>query len=125
MNGLEGFITSFNSETNRYLIRIDLTGEIKSVKEENIYIPLPNGWMERIDDSTGKSYFIHNTSGETTWSHPILKRGKRKPTEDAARDEFVGQDEEDSDREDRKGDEETGFDRSEFLKQEEKRLRLF
>ena len=63
LNGMEAYITDFNADSQRYLVRLDLTGELKSLKEENLYIPPPADWIERIDESSGKSYFVHSKSG--------------------------------------------------------------
>lgn len=128
LNGMEAYITEFNADSQRYLVRLDLTGEIKSLMEANLYIPPPADWIERIDESSGKSYFVHSKSGETTWTHPILRRvaHKRKSAEKEAKDEFVRAESSFSEDEGEApgADEETGFDRTSFLHQEEKRLRL-
>lgn len=128
LNGMEAYISEFNADSQRYLVRLDLTGEIKSLKEENLYIPPPSDWIERIDESSGKSFFVHSKSGETTWRHPILRRvtHKRKTDEKETKDEFIGAESSSSqdDAEAPSADEETGFDRTSFLLQEEKRLRL-
>jgi hypothetical protein len=129
LNGLECFVLNFDKDSCRYMVRVELTGEHKAIKEDNLHVPTPNGWTERFDSSSGKSYFINDQTGETTWVHPILRRGpsKRKSGLEP-KDEFVRREDELEEEEEPPAtnfqDEETGFDRNEFLRKEEKRLRL-
>ena len=114
MNGMEGFVTGFSSESQRYTVRLELTGELKSLKRENLHIVLPPGIEERIDEASGQPYYLTLASGAVSWRHPILGNRKKKS-------EFVNPE---------SGDEATEtpaageFDRDEFLEQERKRLRL-
>jgi hypothetical protein len=86
------------------MVRIE--GEMKSIKEANLKIPPPPGWTENFDPSTGK-YFYTN-GGQVSWNHPLV--GKKRSHEEDQEDEIR--------------DSETGFSRSEFLMNEEKRLKL-
>ena len=37
------------------------------------HAPLPEGWEALVDPSTGKTYFWHEESNKTSWSHPSFK----------------------------------------------------
>jgi hypothetical protein len=39
----------------------------------NSYGPLPDGWSALADSSTGKTYFWHEETGKTSWTHPSFK----------------------------------------------------
>ena len=123
LNGMEAYVCEYSGETQRYSVRLDLTGELKSVKEDNLHVPAPPGWDERFDESTGKKFYVRTSDGHVTWTHPIFQT--TKPSKRERESEFVGgavEPEEESETDEK--DAETAFDRNEFLKQEEKRLKL-
>ena len=118
LNGLEGYVMDFSSETNRYTVR--LTNEMKSLKKENLFVCLPAGWTQEVDPASGETFFRDSHTNKVTWEHPILGAAKKttRPSEFVERPEnhesaSSGDEEEPAD-----------FSRSEFLEQERKRLRL-
>lgn len=44
-------------------------------EEEEILAPLPTGWTEHIDPSSGQSYFYNSADGTTTWDRPKAQDG--------------------------------------------------
>ena len=112
LNGMEGFV--MERKNDRYTVRLDLTGELKSIKEDNLHVVLPTHWIERFDDSSGKNFYVNSITGVTTWDHPILGR---KSSEKA---EFINPPTET----DTKADDSDEFDRAGFLRDEAKRLKL-
>jgi hypothetical protein len=125
LNGLNGTIVDYKSE--RFLIRLDdpVGGDLKSVKECNLYVLLPDGWSEKMDESSGKPYYVRHEDQSVSWDHPILSRSKQKRKPKEKSEEFVKLDthEEVSDSEARE-ETESGFKRDEFLCEEAKRLKL-
>ena len=118
LNGLEGYVMDFNSETNRYTVR--LSNEMKSLKKENLFVCLPAGWTQEVDPASGEAFFRDVTTNKVTWEHPILGAAKKFkiPSEFV---ESPGNHESASSGDE---DEAADFSRSEFLEQERKRLRL-
>jgi len=111
LNGLYGTIVEFNLESQRYSVRVDGEPQIKSLKESNLKIPVPPDWTEEYDSASGKHFYVHQRTGEITWKHPLFHHSKRKQIEDP---------EDEDDTEDVSGE----FNRREFLRLEEKRLKL-
>jgi hypothetical protein len=118
LNGLKGYIMEFNEETDRYTVRLDVS--IKSLKSENLHVCLPPGWEEHVDPSSGEKFFRNLETRKVSWEHPILGGKKRKIATTFVEEEFVNHEPE-SENEHEKDEE---FDRSEFLVDERKRLRL-
>ena len=118
MNGMEAFVTTFSRETDRYTVRLELSGELKSLKRENLHVVLPDGIEERVDAASGNPFYVTLATGAVSWKHPILGDRKRPKSE------FVGRhssDDEDAGEPAPQADE---FSREEFLEAERKRLRL-
>lgn len=48
----------------------DVDPDLHWVVEEAFNAPLPTSWTEHVDDD-GRIYFFHETSGESSWEHPM------------------------------------------------------
>jgi len=44
----------------------------KSATDTETEMPLPMGWVELIDPSSGKPYYLHEVDGITTWERPSI-----------------------------------------------------
>lgn len=127
LNGAEAYIISYNSEIDRYTVRLnDADSEHKSLKRDNIHVCLPRGWTEQVDQSTGETFYREISSNKVTWSHPILDiANKAEKQKSATQSEFVSViNEDDSGSEVGDDSGSPSFKREEFLEQERKRLRL-
>ena len=120
LNGQEGYI--MQRKNDRYFIRLVDSNQLKAIKPENLHVVLPPGWDEKFDSSTGKKFFI-NPSGLTSWDHPILNTSSCKAR---STDEFVNHHGDMGDKTDDPSDREDPgeFNRSQFLRDEAKRLKL-
>lgn len=126
LNGLTGYIVDFKSD--RYLVRLDGSdnSDLKSIKESNLFVPAPIGWTERVDASSGKSYYVCDKDGSVSWEHPLIGEfASKEHSTSVQSNEFVKLDGQDIERDTLEPvDGETNFNREEFLHQEAKRLKL-
>ncbi len=123
LNGLHGTVVDYKSE--RYLVRLDdsYADDLKSIKEHNLHVPPPTGWEEKMDESSGKTFYVNSKDGDVSWEHPILSRSRKRTI--TKPNEFVKLDREEpvSDTE-APIETESSFNREEFLREEAKRLKL-
>jgi hypothetical protein len=93
-------------------------GAFKSLKEANLKIPVPSGWSEEFDSSTRKLFYVNKSTGDVSWKHPVFEGSNKRSRQSEDSESPIAHDHEDY------RDTETGFSRTEFLKNEEKRLKL-
>lgn len=122
LNGLHATIVDHKSD--RYLVRLEDSpvADLKSIKENNLHVPPPTGWAEKVDESSGKSYYVNSENGDVSWEHPILSRSRKRVIGKSR--EFVKLDVDESDTDPSPVETESSFKREEFLREESKRLKL-
>ena len=99
LNGQSATVVSNDGE--RYTVRLT-GGELKSLKRENLHVPLPPLWTEHVDASTGSVFY--KSGNDVVWKHPLI-------AQIGAWESLIRK---------RRGE----FDRSAFLRDESKRLKL-
>ena len=69
------------------MVKVNMDGEIKSYERSMLELasaakkavkdePLPKGWTEEIEKTTGTTYYYNNRTGESVWERPKLAAGE-------------------------------------------------
>jgi hypothetical protein len=56
--------------------RQEVKDESGQVQDDELVSPLPEGWAEYVDPSSGRSYYYNSFDGKTTWDRPLMSQQK-------------------------------------------------
>jgi hypothetical protein len=56
-----------------YNIITQAVKKVESQEVQTVELQLPDGWVSNVDETSGKTYYIHAATNETTWEIPKVE----------------------------------------------------